>query len=722
MDTDQLPDSRSHHAVIAAIGAPPAAPNDVGALDSGLTPERLRREREHDCAHALHLLAPLAYFVLGFDSAILRVNLAGAELLGIARADCGRHRFRSFISPPFLSDFNRFLRHVLNSGAPQRLPLHLAGGGSASGFPVTLQASADGSGQALRLEVEPAEGRQGVLERSEQHLRRMVHHGGEGVWEIDAAARTRFVNPSMAQMLGYAIEDMLGRPLLAFVDDEGRAIVERNMMCAQQGAPERHDFKFIRRDGSALWSTLSIHSMVDGGGVFEGALALVTDVTEYRAASARIWHHANFDQLTALPNRHMLVDRLGGELKKAAREQRGMALLFIDLDHFKQVNDLLGHEQGDALLAEAARRLAGCVRGSDTVARLGGDEFAAILSGIEHGASVERVARDMVACLAQPFTLGQGSALVSASIGVALYPVDAVDGEQLLRRAEQAMYAAKQAGGKRCAYVTPELQAQAQLRMRTAAALREALAASQFDLYYQPIVNLRTGAVQRAEALLRWHHPQRGLLEPAQFMPCAESSGLIVEIGDWVFRQVVCQAKCWQSELDPAFQVSINQSPLQLRSDAAFYQGWTDCLTQQQLAPASVVIDLREAILLDGARHVGERLRQFRTMGLQLALDNFGTGHASLSHLKRCDVDFLKLDTSFVHGLETDAGERALCGGLIAMAHKLGLEVVAEGVETAAQRALLIDAGCDYAQGYLFAHPLPAAQFAALARDGARPH
>ncbi|WP_308936673.1 putative bifunctional diguanylate cyclase/phosphodiesterase [Duganella radicis] len=666
----------------------------------------------------IYLLAPVGYFVLSFDTAILQMNVVGADLLGLARDHPGQVSFRQFVAPRFHEDFDRFLRRAINSGQPEHCNLQMQRNRSQQGFPVSLRASADASGQGVRVVLEPAEGKLAALERSEERFRRIVHNAEEGIWEIDAAARTSFVNPKMAQMLGYSIEDMLDQPLVAFMDEEGRTILERNIARRQQGLSERHEFKFLRKDGSDLWATLATNPIFDADGGYRGALALVTDVTDSRISAERIWHQANFDELTALPNRHMFQDRLGQEIKKARREGLQLALLFIDLDGFKEVNDTLGHQQGDAVLVEAARRIGLCVRSSDTVARLGGDEFTVILSGLEQADGIDRIAQSVLALLNRPFALEGAQAAISGSVGIALYPADAATPEDLLRSADQAMYAAKQGGRNRYSYFTPDLQLAAQARQQVTLDLRSALALDQFELHYQPIVNLQSGKIERAEALLRWRHPQRGLLAPAEFLPFAEAGGMMLEIGDWVFRQAAQQARRWQDELGGGFQVSINQSPAQLRGDAALYVDWLKLATRLGLPPRSMVLEITEGVLLDGAGRVAERLRELREMGLQVALDNFGTGYSSLSHLKHFGIDLLKLDRSFIQHLASDSGDLAMCEALIVMAHKLGLRVVAEGVETAAQSGLLAMAGCDYAQGYVFAGALPVAEFAALARRG----
>ncbi|MDB5919803.1 MAG: diguanylate cyclase [Massilia sp.] len=688
---------------------------------SGISLERKRRDDEAARYNELYLLAPVGYFVVGFDGRILLANLVGADMLGINRANPGAHRFRSFVKRDCAAEFDSFIGRALNSPIPEKCRLRMRRSNAGAEFPVTLLASAYGSGQACRVVVEHAEGKLAALERSEERFRRIVHSAGEGIWEIDATAHTSFVNPKMAAILGYSIEEMLSRPLAGFMDAEGHAILERNLVRRRGGIAERHDFKFLRRDGSEVWTTMATNPIFDGAGAYVGALALVTDITDRRAGAEQIWHQANFDQLTSLPNRHMFMDRLRQEVKKADRGGAFLALVFIDLDHFKEVNDQLGHAVGDALLMEAARRISACVRASDTLARLGGDEFTVILAGIDHVGSVERIAQSLVAALALPFELEGERVYISASAGVALYPPDAANVTDLLARADQAMYASKKAGRNRFSYFTPDLQDAARARQNIAGELREAIAARQFELAYQPIICLATGSVRKAEALLRWRHPTRGLLAPAEFIPFAESNGLIVEIGDWVFREAARQVQVWQTSIDPGFQVSVNKSPVQFRRDAALYADWLGYLEELGLPPASIVIEIAEGVLMEGVDKVIERLRQYRAMGLQVALEHFGTGYASLSHLKRFDIDFVKIDRSFVATLDTNAddGDLVLCEAIIAMAHKLGLKVVAEGVETTLQRALLADAGCDFAQGFVFAHPMAAAELEAMALAGA---
>jgi diguanylate cyclase (GGDEF)-like protein/PAS domain S-box-containing protein len=698
-----LPAELSQEGLLAALGG------------SGLYPRPLNGAgAESERFDELYLLAPVGVFLLEADSTILQANLAGADLLGIDRAGAGREHFRSYVAQRFLVDFDAFASRALASRDPVRCAVQLQRERGERGVPVTLLGCAVAG--ALRLTVEPAEGRLAALEKSEERFRRIVQTAREGIWEFDADARTSFANPRMAELLGYPVEEMAGRPLASFLDAEGRSLLERNIARQQEGMPGRHELKFIRSDGTALWVHLNANPLFDAQGGFLGALALASDISEHRESAELAFQQANFDALTGLPNRNMFQERLRHEMKKARRERSILALLFIDLDQFKQINDRYGHQQGDTLLVQAAARLGACMRATDTLARIGGDEFVAILPGLGHVQDAERVAQDIIMVLNRPFELAGGEqGLISGSVGIALYPSDAADAEELLRHADQAMYAAKNGGRNRYTYFTDDMQSAAQQRARLAEDLRRAAAEQEFELFYQPIVNLKTDVVERAEALLRWRHPQRGLLNPADFIAGAESSGVLLEIGDRAFRQAADQVLAWQRELDRPFQVSINLTSAQLRDEA---HGWLAYVESLQLPPRSLVVDVSEDLLNEPAGHVFERLGRLHAMGVQVALVDLGTGHSALAQLKHFDIDYLKIDRSFVARLTGDSGDLAMCEAIILLAHKLGLEVVAEGVETPAQLALLKAAGCDLAQGYVFARPVPAGELAALARQG----
>ena len=427
------------------------------------------------------------------------------------------------------------------------------------------------------------------------------------------------------------------------------------------------------------------------------------------ARTAELWKQANFDALTQLPNRQRFYERLNEETLLSQISGRPVAVMLIDLDRFKEVNDSLGHDTGDILLIEAAKRITSCVTAVDTVARLGGDEFTVILPDRSDRKCIDACAEAIIRTLAEPFTLGANEAFISASIGITLYPSDATELEVLFKNVDQAMYAAKNAGRNRFSYFTPDLQIAAEKRLRLTSDLRTALQTGQFRVYYQPIVHLATGEIYKAEALIRWLHPEHGMISPLDFIPLAEDTGLIVPIGDWVFKEAVHQARQWREHCHPSFQISVNMSPVQIRQDTQICAQWSDYLRQEGMPGESVSVEITEGLLLDAELH--EQLLSFREVGIQISIDDFGTGYSSLSYLKRFDIDYLKIDRSFVQNLGIDADNQALCEAMVMLAHKLGLEVIAEGVETAEQRDFLIGVGCDYAQGYLYSAPVPPEQF-----------
>jgi diguanylate cyclase (GGDEF)-like protein len=466
------------------------------------------------------------------------------------------------------------------------------------------------------------------------------------------------------------------------------------------------------RDGSWKW-VLSRGMVIsrDAQGKPLRMIGTFTDVTSRREAEALVRHQAFYDALTGLPNRRMLRDRLEQEIRKCKRDRLQLALLFIDLDHFKEINDTLGHDSGDVLLVEAGRRLQSCVRQSDTVARMGGDEFTVILAELPSSEHLEGTLQKMLHALTEVFQLGSEQVFVSASIGITIYPLDATQIEDLFKHADQALYVAKGAGRNRFSFFTPALQEAAQTRVRLAADLRNAMAEQQFRVVYQPIVQLANGAIHKAEALLRWHHPTRGLVSPAEFIPIAESSGLIVDIGEWVFQQASTQVQAWRTNLSVDFQISVNKSPVQFLHSGTRKQTWAQYLQARGLPGECIVVEITEGLLLDTSADVADTLLGLRDAGIQVSLDDFGTGYSSLSYLQRFDIDFIKIDQSFVRHLIADSTDLALCKAIIVMAHALGMQVIAEGVETAQQRDLLAAAGCDYAQGYLYARPMSAPDF-----------
>ena len=446
------------------------------------------------------------------------------------------------------------------------------------------------------------------------------------------------------------------------------------------------------------------------------AYSLSTEVRD-RLQVEQALREVNIDRLTGLANRNVFHDRLDMDIKKANRSGLPLALLFIDLDHFKEINDTMGHDIGDLLLKQVGQRLQTYVRETDTVARLGGDEFTVTLSDLHDVHTATDIAQKIRNDLSQPFRLGSELAYISASVGITIYPRDGATAGDLLRNADQAMYQSKDQGRNRVTYFTASMQDAAQARMSISNEMRRALDEHQFDLYYQPIVDMASGRISKAEALLRWNHPDRGEVSPVDFIPIAEHNGLIVGIGNWVFHTALAEARRCRA-YDRELIINVNVSPAQFYHTNG--EEWWHWLTAEgissegRIGAPEVGLEITEGLLLAANSSVLKQLLAFQQAGIKISLDDFGTGYSSLSYLRKFDLDFLKIDKSFVYNLENDAANVALCEAIIVMAHKLNLKVIAEGVETQQQSDVLRNAGCDYAQGFLYGVPLPAPAFEAL--------
>ncbi|MBI5659313.1 MAG: EAL domain-containing protein [Nitrosomonadales bacterium] len=566
--------------------------------------------------------------------------------------------------------------------------------------------------------------------RAEEELRlaaTVYQNSSEAMMVADAGNRIIAVNAAFTQTTGYTADEVIGKdPHILSSGRHDPPYYHRMWHTLSTTGRWQGEIWNRRKNGEIYAELLTINTIFNEDATVHQRVALFSDITEKKKSDELIWKQANYDPLTSLPNRRMFRDRLEQEIKKAHRAGLRLAVFFIDLDRFKEINDTLGHDIGDILLVEAARRIGDCVREADTVARLGGDEFTVILTELDDVSIVERVARNILLTLAGSFMLGNEAAYVSASVGITLYPDDATVIEGLLKNADQAMYVSKNQGRNCYSYFTPALQEAAQARLRLANDLRTALAAGQLRVYYQPIVELATGRIHKAEALTRWQHPERGLVSPAEFVPLAEETGLIVEIGDWVFKESARQVKRWRTLHDTEFQISVNMSrhaefqisvnmsPAQFRSRRNPYKTWSAYLQELDLPGRSITIEITEGLLLDADASVADKLIEFRDAGIQVAVDDFGTGYSSLSYLKKFDIDYLKIDQSFTRNLAPGSSDMAISEAIIVMAHKLGMKVIAEGVETAEQRDLLAAAGCDYGQGYLFSRPALAEELEAM--------
>lgn len=447
----------------------------------------------------------------------------------------------------------------------------------------------------------------------------------------------------------------------------------------------------------------------DGSVLWHGFLY---DISERKQHEHQLTFMANYDTLTSLPNRILLTDRMLQAIAQSRRSGEILAVLFIDLDGFKPINDQYGHEAGDCTLIEIGQRMTRMLRASDTVARIGGDEFVVLLPGLASAEECEFSAQRLLKAIAEPVDVGEHRVMLSASIGIALHPADADDADNLLRCADEAMYIAKRSGRNQFVFFGNDARQVSQLDGGMVHDLRLALEQDQLDVHYQPIVDLATGRVYKAEALVRWKHPQRGQVSPVEFIPIAEEAGLIHAIGNRVFQKAVQTAREWNRACPGGAlrSISVNRSPREFFApDGA--DGWIARLNTQGVSADMLSLEITEGLLLTDRPKVLAQLKQLRAMGMTVALDDFGTGFSSLSYLKKFDIDYIKIDRSFVCDIVDDPADRAIVESIIAMARRLGIKLIAEGVETEAQAALLATADCDFAQGYLYARPMPEREF-----------
>jgi len=428
-------------------------------------------------------------------------------------------------------------------------------------------------------------------------------------------------------------------------------------------------------------------------------------------------HLAHYDALTDLPNRILLQDRLGQAIELAQRQGRQLAVMFMDLDQFKHINDSLGHAVGDQMLQSVAQRLAGSVRHSDTISRQGGDEFVLLLPYIEHAEDAALSAQKMLAALAPPHRIDRHDLHISVSIGISIYPDDGRDADTLIRSADTAMYHAKENGRNTYKFFEQDMNDRAVQRQTTEAGLRHALARQEFVLHYQPKINLRSGAIVGVEALIRWQHPERGLLPPAQFVPIAEDSGLILPIGRWVLRDACRQARAWQDAGLPRVTVAVNTSALEFRAKD-FFENIRATLEETRLQPRYLELELTESILMRDAEPTDATLNALAGLGVKLVIDDFGTGYSSLSYLRKFPIDTLKIDQSFVNQMTSDPDDAAIVSAVVSLSKSLKLHVIADGVETPEQYAFLLSQQCDGGQGHYFSRPVPAEEFAVLLANG----
>lgn len=542
----------------------------------------------------------------------------------------------------------------------------------------------------------------------------LFEHSNEAILITDRDNRIVAVNPAFTRITGYGAEEVLGRnPRFLSSGRRDRAFYRRMWQALQRTGHWEGEIVNRRKDGREYHEWLSISVIRDEQGEIQNYVAIFTDISGLKDAYAQVEFLAYHDPLTLLPNRVLLRDRLQQAIGEASREGRQVALFYLDLDNFKHVNDSLGHGVGDRFLQEIARRLRGCLRESDTVSRQGGDEFAIILPHVRQADRIVTTIEKIRTALSAPIDLQGQQVRASFSIGVALYPDDGKDIDTLIKHADVAMYHAKEAGRDTYRFFTPAMNDRVRPRLRLENQLRQALEQGEFELWYQPRVRLADGRIGAAEALLRWRHPEDGWIAPADFIPVAEESGLIVPIDQWVLEEVCRQNLEWQRRGLKQIPVAVNLSAMDFRRPD-FRDRVVRVLADTGIDPRWLELELTESVLLRQSDEIMATFQRLRTLGVHFAIDDFGTGFSSLAYLKQLPVSMLKVDRSFVRDVPGDPNDEAIVKAVVELGQVFGLQVVAEGVETETQLHFLRRLGCDSVQGFYFGRPQPPAEFEKL--------
>lgn len=558
-----------------------------------------------------------------------------------------------------------------------------------------------------------------ALRRSENQLRAIVDAEPECVKIVSADGTLLKMNAAGLDMIEASRpEQVIGKSIFGLLMPEYREPFRAFVDNVLRGNKGKMEFEIIGLKGTHRWMETHSVAMPNDRGGPPVLLSITRDISERKDSERRLKQLAHFDALTDLPNRVQFIERLEQTMADADRNERLVGVVFLDLDRFKYINDSLGHGKGDILLREVAIRLSGAVRRGDTVARLSGDEFALVLADMGHVNDAVYVAQKILDVFRQPFIVSGHELFVTASMGITLYPFDDRGAQDLLRNADVAMYRAKESGKNNFQFYVAEMTARATERLSLETDLRSALDRNELSLHYQPIADGKTGRLVGMEALLRWKHPVRGMISPAQFIPLAEETGFIIPIGEWVLRTACRQCRAWQKQGLPSLHVAVNLSSRQFHQrdlPASIYH----ILEETGLNPLYLDLEITEGLVMQQAEASINTLRELKAMDLRISIDDFGTGYSSLSYLKRFPIDVLKIDQSFVRDIPGDSDDAAIASTIITMAHSLGLKVVAEGVETREQLDFMRVHGCDEIQGYLLSKPLPVEQFEGFLESGA---
>ena len=708
---------------------------------------RVLQDREHRLRGILETVAD-AILTINERGKVLSFNKAAENTFGYAAAEVIGHNVSMLVAEPHASNHDQYLANYVETGEKKIIgkiaregfgvrkdgsifPLELAvtelRQGSKHFFTgivrdITERKHAEDELRRARDELEVRveerthELTQEIVERhrAEDNLRlagEVIESLAEGVAIINPDFRISSVNPAYTEISGYTLDEIIGNfPINHTALTRGGAMFEDMWSGVEEQGRWEGEYWNMRKNGEEYAERLSVTAITNSSGDVQQFSAIVTDITKRKQDEERILYQANYDSLTGLPNRSLFLDRLSQSITSMGRAEKNLGLLFIDLDGFKLVNDTLGHDIGDLLLREMARRLGNCVRTGDTVARLGGDEFTIIMPHLEDHRNAPLVAQRVLDALTDPFLLGGHEAFVSASIGITIFPDDAEDSLQLLKNADAAMYRAKEHGKANFQFFTADMNEEVQVRLGLKTGLAKALEADEFQLLYQPKLDLNTNHVTCAEALMRWESPELGMVSPVTFIPVLEETGLVIEVGAWAIRTACAQHVEWVKQGLPPIKVAVNLSARQLR-DTSFVGIVKQALKDHDLPPSALEIEITESMLMSDAPNVVAALEQLHDFGIHISMDDFGTGYSSLSYLKRFPIDTIKIDRSFVSDIDTSPDDAEIIHTIINMGQTLKRKIIAEGVETQAQLDILKSYNCDEIQGYFFSKPLDAETF-----------
>jgi diguanylate cyclase (GGDEF)-like protein/PAS domain S-box-containing protein len=668
--------------------------------------------------------APIGVAMVTLEGRYLQVNRSLCEILGYTVEELQALTWQEITNPDDLAASSDYARRLVEGEFPkyhlEKRFLHADGHTVWASLSVSLVRDSEGEPLYFVSQIQDVTERkevERVIVESEERFRSLVQYSSDIITVLDADGTIRYASPAVEKMIGYKPEEQIGTNAFGTVhpDDRDRALDTFAEVLKRPGLHPPLEFRVPHKDGSWRYLEHVVNNLLEDPAV-RGVVINSRDVTERKAMQKQLHYQAFHDSLTGLPNRALFMDRLEHALTRANRRGSKIAVLFMDLDNFKVINDSLGHKAGDQLLIAVAERLKTPLRPEDTVARLGGDEFTILVEDISGVGDVARIAVRLAKILRPPFALGEQEVFATVSTGIALNNLAREQPADLLRHADLAMYRAKHRGKARYEVFEPSMDTKAVERLILETGLRRALVRQQFRVYYQPIVALENDKIAGVEALLRWEHPQRGLLLPEEFLSIAEETGLIVKIGQWVLREAGRQARIWQERYPgtPPLTISVNLSTREFFHPKLV----AEVLDESEINPASLQLEITEGALTTNGKYSTDRtLRNLKRMGVQLAIDDFGLGYSSLSYLKRFPVDFLKVDRSFIAGLGGEScgvstKDIQIVKAMIELTHALGLRVIAEGVENAEQLTRLRQMKCDLAQGNYFSEPLPSESLA----------